>query len=247
MKKQSVFSLWIILMITSLCHAGDFRDAATICETMDFNNAKNKCLSTVRANERDFFDLGAISVCKSMVFDNGKNTCVSVIANKIYESFEVSHCHSQAFDSGKNSCLQAAGKRYQHPGRPRLPHPPQNQYSEDYLRGEVSSWERAGDFTAPKGLVQMVTINLDSSRAVSQIRLSSDKAEAQVMRALGVTASGAYIELPSLTGTVLKGNTSPRRVHPNYAIRLQRLELEVVSKNVLGSRARVEVLIGYTR
>lgn len=254
--KNSVFVILGLMMAGSESYAGDFRDAATICETMSFQSGKTQCIATARASEGQYFDHGAIQVCKSMSFDSGKNECISNIAGKEYENFEISNCASQSFDSSKNSCLSVAGKRYQppsRPGRPGSPRPPapppprQDHRSEDYVRGEVRSWERVGEFTAPKGFPQTVSIDLDSRRAVSQVRLSGDKAEAQISRAIGITNSGVQIRLSELEGTVLKGNSTPRRVHAQYAIRLQRIEFEVVSRSLTGSRAKVEVVIGYTR
>lgn len=133
--------------------------------------------------------------------------------------------------------------------RPWSPEPPQHggNQSDDYVRGEVRSWERVGEFTAPKGFPQRFSINLDTLRAVKEVRFAVDDGEVRVTRVTGETASGALVNLSQLEGDFSGGTSYSRRVHGQYAIRLQRIELEIVSKNLRGSRAKVEVFVGYTR
>ena len=245
--------------ISLSAQAGDFRDAGEICQTYDFSNFKQECVAVVRSFDNAYFDNAAVNVCKGYDFDNFKTECIRSIANKSYEYYEISNCQSLDFDNQKNACLKNSGRTYQRPQygngpghgghRPSPPPPPYQQpgYDNDYVRGNANSWERAGEVTVSKGISQKVSFNLNSRSAVAEIRLAASRADAKVLKATGITASGKLIQLSSLEGNIGKGNSMPLRLDPQYAIRLQKIELELVNTQLFGSRAHVEVMIGYTR
>lgn len=248
MKKVMLGMIMGCLTMASAAQAGDFRDAATICETLSFSSKKNACIVKVRGFQTDYFDDQAIRVCKSMSFDNGKINCIDAIADKIYEAFEIRACAEESFDSKKNSCLSSTGQRYSRRPYPRpQPQPPRSQPSQDYVEGRTQKWINAGVFTAPKAVTERVTISVNSREAVKEVRLSAEKGGVRIVRAQGVTASGQAISLNVLEGTVGDRATRTLSLDSRYAIRLQSLELEISSEGLFGSRGRLEVLLGVTR
>ncbi|WP_415063919.1 hypothetical protein [Bdellovibrio sp.] len=247
---KALVGLFTVFIASSLTQAADFRDAATICESMSFDSNKASCFKAVRQADQQYFDRGAIEVCRSMSFDSGKLECVSNIAGKAFESFEISNCANQSFDNKKNQCLINSGVAYrEQPNRPgpRPPHYPPRPQNPDYVNGVTASWENLGVFVAPKAVTEQVTLNINTSRAVTEIRLATNGGGLRVVKAYAITASGQHVELRDIEGTYGKNSVTQRRLDPYYALRLQRIVLEISSTQLVGSRAKLEVLVGLTR
>lgn len=130
---------------------------------------------------------------------------------------------------------------------PRPPHGPDQSHSWDYINGSTYTWMNAGIFSTSKGFVEPQTINLDTSRGVTEVRLAAIKAPVRIVRAYAITASGEYLELSNLQGDVGEGGVRTVGLSPRYAIRLQKLVLEMASTRLIGSRGQLEVVIGLTR
>ncbi|WP_041577096.1 hypothetical protein [Bdellovibrio bacteriovorus] len=250
--------------VSSIAYAGDFRDAGAICSTLDFDSKKSECAAMVRSYQSEYFDTKAINVCNNLDFDSKKLLCISVIADKTYEAFEINQCRDESVDSRKISCLAATGSKYRdrrpepypsYPSRPSQPprpshpsHPSRpNQSSQDYVVGQTQRWINAGTFIPPKAVVERIVISVNSREAVKEIRLATERSGVRILRASGVTASGYSIQLGQLVGSVGANANRSFALDPRYAIRLQRIELEVTSTGLVGSRGRLEVLLGVTR
>lgn len=251
MKSYLKLSILSILAVGSLAQAGTFREAAAVCESMSFQSGKNTCFGYISSVKAEYFNAGAIQVCQSMSFDSGKNLCVVNITSKEYESFEISNCLGLSFDSEKNTCLQSFGEvvtRRPQPVRPipDRPHYPDNGQSQDYVRGSTVVWENKGVYRAPKALVQEIQISFDSYRGVSDVRLAATKAPVRIVRAHAITMSGQYLDLRHLEATVGEDSHRLLRLNDRFAVRLQKLVLEVTSPDLIGSQGRLEVVVGVT-
>lgn len=246
--KRLNLKLLMLLLAGPMSQAATYQDAYSVCGSMDFDSSKNECIALVRSAEHDYFDQGAIDVCLSMDFDSSKNECIKNIKSKIYDNFELRVCSDESFDSSKNKCLVSAGKQYQNPRPSPRPNPPrEDDRHGDFVRGNTQTWEKAGVYSAPKGITQAVEINLDPNRATVEIRLATEKARVKVTEAYAITMSGARVELPAATGDL--GSNAQRlfRIDPVFAVKLQKLYLEITSPGLIGSRGKLEVVIGTTR
>ncbi|MDG0818165.1 hypothetical protein [Bdellovibrio svalbardensis] len=245
-----------LMLVGSLAKSATHREAAAICESMSFSSSKKVCLAYIITVKEAYFDNGAIGICKNMSFDSGKNECVRNITSKAYESYEISAIDGMSFDSEKNQALSAGGELVSmnpNPGYPApLPPPPPPQYpdysnSGDYINGQTAAWKNAGVFTVSKGLIESYEINLDGTRGVTEVRLAAKNAAVRITKAYAITASGQYLELPSLQGDVGAQGVKSVRLDSRYAIRLQRLVIEATSPQLIGSRGQLEVVVGTTR
>lgn len=237
----------VLLLSGSLSQAATYQDAYDICASMDFDSSRNICMESVRSAEYDYFESGAIGVCLSMDFDSSKNECVKNIKSKIYDNYELRVCRDESFDSSKNKCLASTGKLYENRRPLPRPTPPREEDPHgDYVRGQTQVWEKAGVYSAPKGITQPVEINLDPSRATVELRLATEKARVKVVGAYAITMSGSQISLPSLIGDLGSNAQRQFRIDPVFAVKLQKLYLEITSPSLFGSRGKLEVVIGST-
>lgn len=241
---KPMIQLLTLLLTGNLAHAGDFRDAAMICESMSFNSSKSQCFSIVRQYDHKYFDTKAIPICEGMSFDSGKLQCVQIIAGKTYEYYETQNCSSLSFDSQKNSCLTNSGAYYRERQHPRVP--PRND-SSDLVRGRTEVWENAGIFTAPKAITEKIILTLNTNKAVTELLFTTKDNTLRVVSAYAITYSGQHVRLQNIEGTYGKGSVLKKRLDPNYAIRLREIVLEITSDGLIGSRAKTEILIGLTR
>ena len=113
------FLLPLIFLFSFSLFAGDRSSAYNIiCKPLAFESDRNKCISQIKPF--NYFDDQGLRLCASFSFISTKLDCLNLIADKVYDSYEMDSCVNATFDSEKLKCLKDNGTAYRKTCLPRI-------------------------------------------------------------------------------------------------------------------------------
>ena len=145
------------------------------------------------------------------------------------------------------------GDGHGRPGNPYQPNPyepnPYNPYPSypshpgygDYGPARTYRWVDMGETKIDKFRTETIRINADH-RLVNEILLRSHNASSEIVRAYARLSNGRTINLAS--GKVRDGREIRVRLDSRYSVRTDQIIIEATSPNALGSRARLQIILG---
>lgn len=119
--------------------------------------------------------------------------------------------------------------------------PPPYEYI--YGPGRTLRWYDAGANRVPKILSEGMTIEI-GGRLVNEVLIRALDNRVNVQSAVATLVDGSRFDLISLTGTIRQNQQRRVRLDRRYSLRVQRLEIQATSPNLIGSRGSVQVLLG---
>lgn len=139
-----------------------------------------------------------------------------------------------------------------YPGNPYEPQPsyPNNPYEpgypsypgySDYGPAHTYRWLDMGSTKIDKFVTESIYINA-RNRLVNEVLLRATNADVQVIRAYARLSNGRTTNVT--TGLVREGRDVRVRLDYQYSVRVESIEIEATSPNVIGSRARLQVWLG---
>ena len=141
-----------------------------------------------------------------------------------------------------------------YPGNPYEPNPYQpNPYEPGYPSypsypsyGDIGPartfrWLDMGTSKVDKFTTETIRIHA-GHRLVNEVLLRSSEADTQVVRAFARLSNGRTTNIA--TGLVREGRDVRVRLDYQYSVRVESIEIEATSQNLIGARARLQVWLG---
>ena len=123
------------------------------------------------------------------------------------------------------------------------PPPPPQPVNNDYGPAQTVSWQDFGSSKIDKVVIERVTLNVNNAY-VNEILFRASNADIRIERVAITLSSGQVYYLPHQAG-ILKQNREVRlRLDQRYSLRVSRIEIEATSADLIGSRGRLQTLLG---
>ena len=128
-----------------------------------------------------------------------------------------------------------------YPNNPYEPGYPSYPGYSDYGPAYTYRWLDMGTSKVDKFMSETIRINAHD-RLVNEVLLRSSNADVQIIRAYARLSNGRTTNIA--TGVVREGRDVRVRLDYQYSVRVDSIEIEATSPNVIGSRARLQIWLG---
>lgn len=115
-------------------------------------------------------------------------------------------------------------------------------YNGDYGPARTVRWQDFGSSKIDK-VAERITIRANYAH-VNEILFRADKSSIRIQRVSVRTANGQVFDLPYSAGTIRDGREIRLRLHRNYSVRVDVIEIEAVTNELFGSRGRLQTILG---
>lgn len=185
--------------------------------------------------------------------NNGSMSCRADLLNKagrIISSYTGNNCQ-QSLRQCEND-LQRRQSRGQNPqaycratnnGNNGGGNYPPNQGSGEYGPARTQRWQDFGTTKIEKIFGETVTVRVNSL-LVNEILLRATSSDIRIQRVEVTLSNGQIYNLPYQAGTLNENREVRLRLNSSYSVRVSRIEIEATSSGLLGSRGRLQVLLG---
>ncbi len=116
-------------------------------------------------------------------------------------------------------------------------------YDYIYGPGRTRRWYDSGTNRIPKILSESTVIETNG-RLVNEVVIRALGNRINVQSVVAVLIDGRRLDLWNLTGTIRENRQLRARLDRYYSVRVERLEIQATSPNLIGSRGSVQVLLG---
>lgn len=121
--------------------------------------------------------------------------------------------------------------------------PGNGQNNGEYGPARTVRWQDFGTTKIDKIIGEKISIRV-SQVLVNEILLRATSSDIRVERVLVTLTNGQSYYLPYQAGTLREDREVRLRLNSNYSVRVSRLEIEATTSGLLGSRGRLQVLLG---
>ncbi len=118
-----------------------------------------------------------------------------------------------------------------------------NQGNGEYGPARTLHWQDFGSSKIEKIIGETVTIR-PSNVLVNEILLRATSSDIRIERVAITLTNGQTYNLPYQAGTLRENQEVRLRLNSSYSVRVTRIEIEATSSSLLGSRGRLQVLLG---
>jgi hypothetical protein len=129
----------------------------------------------------------------------------------------------------------------QYPNNPYEPGYPTYPGYNVYGPARTYSWLDMGTTKVDKAINQTIRFRVNS-RLVNEVLLRSTQNDTQIIRAYARLSDGSTTNIT--TGLVRQGYDARVRLHSQYSVRVESIEIVATSQGLFGSRARLQVWLG---
>ncbi len=113
----------------------------------------------------------------------------------------------------------------------------------EYGRGRTVRWQDFGTNKINKIVGETVLIRVGNV-LVNEILLRATSSDIRIQRVQITLANGQTYDLPYQAGTLNENREVRLRINSRYSVRVSRIEIEATTSGLLGSRGRLQVLLG---
>ena len=120
---------------------------------------------------------------------------------------------------------------------------PPNQGNGEYGPARTLRWQDFGTSKIDKIIGERVTIRVNNV-LVNEILLRATSSDIRIARVQITLTNGQSYYLPHQAGTLNENREVRLRLNSTYSVRVSRIEIEATTSGLLGSRGRLQVLLG---
>ena len=113
----------------------------------------------------------------------------------------------------------------------------------EYGRGRTVRWQDFGTSKINKIIGETVSIRTGNV-LVNEILLRATSSDIRIQRVQITLTNGQTYDLPYQAGTLNENREVRLRINSRYSVRVSRIEIEATTSGLLGSRGRLQVLLG---